>query len=171
MNADQFYKELKSLTPQLKDFDNYSIEFAQGYIDDMYIEPWSVPFGIMPENPILDLIGRYDVSTLCIQVFGFFKPDDVGENEKYIYFGNKEGSPLAVEKATGQIAEMDPNEERIICYMAKDQSCFLDFLIALEKLNQLWILHGMTDEKRDKELQKLLPILGGNEYAHGIEDL
>ena len=55
--------------------------------------------------------------------------------------------------------------------MAKDQSYFLDFLVALEKLNQLWILHGMTDEKRDKELQKLLPILGGNEYAHGIEDL
>ena len=29
----------------------------------------------------------------------------------------------------------------------------------------------MTDEERDKELQKLLPILGGDKYAHGIEDL
>ena len=171
MNADQFYKEIKSLKPQLKDFNDYSMEFAQGYIDDMYIEPWSEPFEAMPNDPVLDLIGRYDVGTLCIQVFEFFAPDDVGENEKYIYFGNKEGSPLAIEKATGQIAEMNPNEESIICYMAKDQSCFLDFLVALEKLNQLWIFHGMTDEERDEELQKLLPILGGDKYAHGIEEL
>lgn len=89
----------------------------------------------------------------------------------YIYFGNKEGSLLAIEKATGQITEMDPNEEFVICYMAKDQSSFLDFLVALEKLNQQWTFHGMTDEERDKELQKLLPILGGDKYAHGIEDL
>lgn len=55
--------------------------------------------------------------------------------------------------------------------MAKDQSSFLDFLVALEKLNQQRTFHGMTDEERDKELQNLLPILGGNKYAQGIEDL
>ena len=89
----------------------------------------------------------------------------------YIYFGNKEGSLLAIEKTTGQIAEMDPEEGLIICYMAKDQSSFLDFLVALEKLNQQRTFHGMTDEERDKELQNLLPILGGDKYAQGIEDL
>ena len=171
MNADQFYTEIKSLKPQLEDFNDYSLEFAQGYIDDMYIEPWSEPYGCRPENPVLDLIGRYDVSSLCIQVFEFFKPDDVGENEKFIYFGNKEGSPLAIEKATGQIVEMDPDEEFIICYIAMDESHFLDFLVALEKLNQLWTFYGMTDEERDEELLKLLSILGGDKYAHGIEDL
>ena len=171
MNADQFYTEIKSLKPQLEDFNDYSLEFAQGYIDDMYIEPWSEPYGCRPENPVLDLIGRYDVSSLCIQVFEFFKPDDVGENEKYIYFGNKECSPLAIEKATGQIVEMNPDEESIICYMARNQSCFLDFLVALETLNQQRMFHGMTDGERDEELRKLLPILGGDEYVHGIEDL
>ena len=55
--------------------------------------------------------------------------------------------------------------------MAKGLSSFLDFLVALEKLNQQSTFHGMTDEERDKELQKLLPILGGDKYAHGIEDL
>ena len=41
----------------------------------------------------------------------------------------------------------------------------------MEKLNQQRTFRGMTDEERDEELQKLLPILGGDKYAHGIEDL
>lgn len=171
MNADQFYKEIKSLKPRLEDFSDYSIDFAQGYINDMRIAPMENPYEAMPNDPVLDLIGRYDVSSLCIQIFEFFNPDDVGENEKYIYFGNKEGSLLAIEKTTGQIAEMDPEEGLIICYIAKDQSSFLDFLVALEKLNQQRTFHGMTDEERDEELQNLLPILGGDKYAQGIEDL
>lgn len=98
MNADQFYKEIKSLKPRLEDFSDYSIDFAQGYINDMRIAPMENPYEAMPNDPVLDLIGRYDVSSLCIQIFEFFNPDDVGENEKYIYFGNKEGSLLAIEK-------------------------------------------------------------------------
>ena len=66
---------------------------------------------------------------------------------------------------------MDPDEEFIICYMAKDQSSFLDFLVELEKLNQQILFHGMTEDEKEVELQKLLPMLGGDEYAHGIEDL
>ena len=171
MNADQFYKEIQSLKPTINDFNEDNLEIADIVIRYLTIKPLSSPFEAMPNDPVLDLIGRYDVSSLCIQIFEFFDPNDIGENDKYIYFGNKEGSLLAIEKATGQITEMDPNEEFVICYMAKDQSSFLDFLVALEKLNQQWTFHGMTDEERDKELQKLLPILGGDKYAHGIEDL
>lgn len=171
MNADQFYKEIQSLKPTINDFNEDNLEIADIVIRYLTIKPLSSPFEAMPNDPVLDLIGRYDVSTLCIQVFEFFAPDDVGENEKFIYFGNKEGSPLAIEKATGRIAEMDPDEEIIICYMAKDQSCFLDFLVALEKLNQQILFHGMTEEEKEVELHKLLPILGGDEYAHGIEGL
>ena len=171
MNADQFYREIQSLKPSISNFNEDDIEIADIIIKYLTIEPLAAPYEAMPNDPVLDLIGRYDVSSLCIQIFEFFDPDDIGENDKYIYFGNKEGSLLAIEKATGQITEMDPNEEFVICYMAKDQSSFLDFLVALEKLNQQWTFHGMTDEERDKELQKLLPILGGDKYAHGIEDL
>ena len=171
MNADQFYKEIQSLKPTINDFNEDNLEIADIVIRYLTIKPLSSPFEAMPNDPVLDLIGRYDVSSLCIQIFEFFNPDDVGENEKYIYFGNKEGSLLAIEKTTGQIAEMDPDEEIIICYMAKDQSCFLDFLVALEKLNQQILFHGMTEEEKEVELHKLLPILGGDEYAHGIEGL
>ena len=55
--------------------------------------------------------------------------------------------------------------------MAKDQSSFLDFLVELEKLNQQILFHGMTEDEKEVELQKLLPKLGGDKYAHGIEDL
>ena len=171
MNADQFYREIQSLKPSISNFNEDDIEIADIIIKYLTIEPLAAPYEAMPNDPVLDLIGRYDVSSLCIQIFEFFNPDDVGENEKYIYFGNKEGSLLAIEKTTGQIAEMDPEEGLIICYMAKDQSSFLDFLVALEKLNQQRTFHGMTDEERDKELQNLLPILGGDKYAQGIEDL
>ena len=171
MNADQFYKEIKSLKPRLEDFSDYSIDFAQGYINDMRIAPMENPYEAMPNDPVLDLIGRYDVSSLCIQIFEFFYPEGVGITDDFIYFGNKEASLLAIEKATGQIAEMDPDEEFIICYMAKDQSSFLDFLVELEKLNQQILFHGMTEDEKEVELQKLLPMLGGDKYAHGIEDL
>ena len=171
MNADQFYREILLLKPSVSDFVNDSIEYAKWYIEQLKIVPMEIPYKAMPNDPVSDLIGRYDVSTLCIQVFEFFAPDDVGENEKFIYFGNKEGSPLAIEKATGRIAEMDPDEEIIICYIAKDQSCFLDFLVALEELNQQILFYGMTEEEKEVELHKLLPILGGDEYAHGIEGL
>lgn len=171
MNADQFYKEIKSLKPSFNYFNKDDIGIADIIIRYLTIKPLSAPYEAMPNDPILDLIGRYDVSTLCIQIFEFFDSDNVGENEKYIYFGNKECSPLAIEKATGQIVEMNPDEESIICYMARNQSCFLDFLVALETLNQQRMFHGMTDGERDEELRKLLPILGGDEYVHGIEDL
>ena len=171
MNADQFYKEILSLKPSVNDFNEKNIIIADILIKYLTLEPLSSPYEAMPNDPVLDLIGRYDVSSLCIQVFEFFKPDDVGESEKYIYFGNKEGSLLAIEKTTGKIAEMDSNEEFVICYMAKDQLSFLDFLVALEKLNQQILFHGMTEDEKEVELQKLLPILGGDEYAHGIEDL
>ena len=171
MNADQFYKEIQSLKPRISDFVNDSVKYAQWYIEQLKIVPMEIPYKAMPNDPELDLIGRYDVSSLCIQIFEFFYPEGVGITDDFIYFGNKEASLLAIEKATGQIAEMDPDEEIIICYMAKDQSCFLDFLVALEKLNQQILFHGMTEEEKEVELHKLLPILGGDEYAHGIEDL
>lgn len=171
MNADQFYKEIQSLKPSVSDFVNDSIEYAKWYIEQLKIVPMEIPYKAMPNDPVLDLIGRYDVSSLCIQIFEFFYPEGVGITDDFIYFGNKEASLLAIEKATGQIAEMDPDEEFIICYMAKDQSSFLDFLVELEKLNQQILFHGMTEDEKEVELQKLLPMLGGDEYAHGIEDL
>ena len=171
MNADQFYREILSLKPSVSDFVNDSIEYAKWYIEQLKIVPMEIPYKAMPNDPVLDLIGRYDVSSLCIQFFEFFYPGGVGITDDFIYFGNKEASLLAIEKATGQIAEMDPDEEFIICYMAKDQSSFLDFLVELEKLNQQMLFHGMTEDEKEVELQKLLPILGGDEYAHGIEDL
>ena len=171
MNADQFYKEIQSLKPTINDFNEDNLEIADIVIRYLTIKPLSSPFEAMPNDPVLDLIGRYDVSSLCIQIFEFFYPEGVGITDDFIYFGNREASLLAIEKATGQIAEMDPDEEFIICYMAKDQSSFLDFLVELEKLNQQILFHGMTEDEKEVELQKLLPILGGDEYAHGIEDL
>jgi hypothetical protein len=171
MNADQFYREILSLKPSVSDFVNDSIEYAKWYIEQLKIVPMEKPYKAMPNDPVLDLIGRYDVSSLCIQIFEFFYPEGVGITDDFIYFGNKEASLLAIEKATGQIAEMDPDEEFIICYMAKDQSSFLDFLVELEKLNQQILFHGMTEDEKEVELQKLLPMLGGDKYAHGIEDL
>ena len=75
MNADQFYKEIQSLKPTINDFNEDNLEIADIVIRYLTIKPLSSPFEAMPNDPVLDLIGRYDVSTLCIQVFEFFAPE------------------------------------------------------------------------------------------------
>ncbi len=171
MNADDFYKEIKALTPQVEDFKDYSLDFAELYLKEKKIEPLQEPLAFMPEHPVLDLIGRYDVSSLVIQIYGFFQPDDVGESDNYIYFGNREAFLVAIEKKSGRIAEIDYNEEYVVCYLAQDESHFLDFLVALERLNQKRMFKIISNEERDKQLKSLIPLMGGDEYAQVLEDL
>lgn len=101
-------------------------------------------------------------------IFSFIKSDDLRETDRFIYFGWREAFPLAILKETGEIVETDwADDERIICYVAKDQQTYLDLLFALEQNSQ----SAIFSEKNKWGIEHLTNIAGGSKYKENLLDL
>ncbi|MDC2663188.1 MULTISPECIES: hypothetical protein [Bacteroidaceae] len=168
MNATDFVKAIKEITPSRKDYQEKAPDL-NGFIDILInshkIEKKDVHTDIPEKDAILDLIYNYDVSSLEIQIFKFNKEDDVIENDKFIFVGWAEAFPFAISKQTGEIIEADwGTPDYIVNYLAKDQEAFLEALIELEKLDQKRLFDSITDEEENEFAKKIQSIIGGEKY-------
>ena len=90
------------------------------------------------------------------------------ETDRFVYFGWREAFPLAILKETGEIVEIDwADDERIICYVAKDQQAYLELLFALEQNSQ----SAIFSEKNKWGIEPLTNIAGGSKYKENLLDL
>lgn len=142
--------------------------FAQIYLGELHIGDKKGHRITEPNDAVIDLINNYDVSKLTIMIFSFIKSDDLRETDRFIYFGWREAFPLAILKETGEIVETDwADDERIICYVAKDQQTYLDLLFALEQNSQ----SAIFSEKNKWGIEHLTNIAGGSKYKENLLDL
>lgn len=142
--------------------------FAQIYLGELHIGDSKGHHITDPNDAVIDLINNYDVSKLTIMIFSFIKSDDLRETDRFIYFGWREAFPLAILKETGEIVETDwADDERIICYVAKDQQTYLDLLFALKENS----LSTLFSETQKWDMEHLVNIAGGSKYQPHLMDL
>lgn len=142
--------------------------FAQIYLGDLFIGDKKEHRITDPNDAVIDLINNYDVSKLTIMIFSFVKSDDLRETDRFIYFGWREAFPLAILKETGEIVEIDwDDDERIMSYIATDQQSYLDLLFALEQNSQ----SAIFSEKNKWGIEHLTNIARGSKYQENLLDL
>ena len=166
MTAAEFVTAIRAITPNESEFSMMPEGFAQIYL--VHIGDKKGHRITEPNDAVIDLINNYDVSKLTIMIFSFIKSDDLRETDRFIYFGWREAFPLAILKETGEIVETDwADDERIICYVAKDQQTYLDLLFALEQNSQ----SAIFSEKNKWGIEHLTNIAGGSKYKENLLDL
>lgn len=168
MTAAEFVTAIRAITPNESEFSMMPEGFAQIYLGELHIGDKKGHRITDPNDAVIDLINNYDVSKLTIMIFSFVKSDDLRETDRFIYFGWREAFPLAILKETGEIVETDwADDERIICYVAKDQQTYLDLLFALEQNSQ----SAIFSEKNKWGIEHLTNIAGGSKYKENLLDL
>lgn len=168
MTAAEFVTAIRAITPNESEFSMMPEDFAQVYLGELFIGDKIGHRITEPNDAVIDLINNYDVSKLTIMIFSFVKSDDLRETDRFIYFGWREAFPLAILKETGEIVETDwADDERIICYVAKDQQTYLDLLFALEQNSQ----SAIFSEKNKWDIEHLTNIAGGSKYKENLLDL
>lgn len=168
MTAAEFVTAIRAITPNESEFSMMPEGFAQIYLGELHIGDKKGHHITDPNDAVIDLINNYDVSKLTIMIFSFIKSDDLRETDRFIYFGWREAFPLAILKETGEIVETDwADDERIICYVAKDQQTYLDLLFALEQNSQ----SAIFSEKNKWGIEHLTNIAGGSKYKENLLDL
>lgn len=168
MTAAEFVTAIRAITPNESEFSMMPEGFAQIYLGELHIGDKKGHHITDPNDAVIGLINNYDVSKLTIMIFSFVKSDDLRETDRFIYFGWREAFPLAFLKETGEIVETDwADDERIICYVAKDQQTYLDLLFALEQNSQ----SAIFSEKNKWGIEHLTNIAGGSKYKENLLDL
>lgn len=168
MTAAEFVTAIRAITPNESEFSMMPEGFAQIYLGELHIGDKKGHRITEPNDAVIDLINNYDVSKLTIMIFRFIKSDDLRETDRFIYFGWREAFPLAILKETGEIVETDwADDERIICYVAKDQQTYLDLLFALEQNSQ----SAIFSEKNKWGIEHLVNIAGDSKYQPHLMDL
>lgn len=168
MTAAEFVTAIRAITPNESEFSMMPEGFVQIYLGELHIGDKKGHRITEPNDAVIDLINNYDVSKLTIMIFSFIKSDDLRETDRFIYFGWREAFPLAILKETGEIVETDwADDERIICYVAKDQQTYLDLLFALEQNSQ----SAIFSEKNKWGIEHLTNIAGGSKYKENLLDL
>lgn len=168
MTAAEFVTSIRAITPNESEFSMMPEGFAQIYLGELHIGDKKGHRITEPNDAVIDLINNYDVSKLTIMIFSFVKSDNLRETDRFIYFGWREAFPLAILKETGEIVETDwADDERIICYVAKDQQAYLDLLFALEQNSQ----SAIFSEKNKWGIEHLTNIAGGSKYKENLLDL
>ena len=168
MTAAEFVAAIREITPDESKFTMMPEGFAQIYLGGLYIGDKKDHQIIKPENAVIDLIANYHVSKLTIMIFSFNNADELKETEQFTFFGWREAFPLAINKETGEIVEIDwADDKRVVSYVAKDQQTYLDLLFALEKNN----LSTLFSEKQKWDIDQLVDIAGGYKYRPHLTDL
>ena len=168
MTAAEFVTAIREITPDESKFTMMPEGFAQIYLGGLYIGDKKDHQIIKPENAVIDLIANYDVSKLTIMIFSFNNADELKETEQFTFFGWREAFPLAINKETGEIVEIDwADDKRVVSYIAKSQQMYLDLLFALEKNSQA----NLFSETPKFDMKQLVDIAGGVKYQDNLEDL
>ncbi|WP_302575430.1 hypothetical protein [uncultured Duncaniella sp.] len=170
MTASEFTTAIQSLIPSKDNFYNLPKDFMEIYISQLSIRKKGNSIDVPPEDAVIDLVMNYDVSNLTIGIFSF--KNELIENDNFIFFGTREAFPIAISKKSKEIVEIDwADENRVISFIAKNQSNFLCLLISIEELNQK-LTFGLIDSNIYRDaIVSLYEIAGGIKYKNQLEDL
>lgn len=170
IKADYFAKELRNIAPNKENL------VKLGFDDDflqMYLRSYELKSNgreSVTDNPILDLIFRYEIDYLNISLMSFNQVDDVIETPKFIIFGALDSDLLAIKKDSKEVVVLDWEEkDSIISYASDNSYSFLECLLKLANFNKLMLLDEELSDNQEaifEEAKKITEIGGGEKYFH-----
>ena len=164
MDADTFAARLNSCAPSL----NEALEMTEGRreaaeaIRDAYTCRRRPGMEIrVSDNPIIDLVRRYDLSSVEVGLVEFGSA--IYELAGKLCFGKAEADPLVIDEDSGHVQLLDhASPGYVICECARNASQFLDALVAGTE-----ILGGRRSEDIIEDfdvVNRCAELAGGDEY-------
>jgi hypothetical protein len=169
LQTDDFVKELKSIAPEdnnLKEL-GFDDDFIKIYLKTYELKKRSEES--LTNNPLLDLIYRYNIDDLNISFMSLNKVEDVIDVPKFIIFGSLDSDLLAIKKESNEIVVLDWGQDDIIAYASKDSSSFLKCLLKLANFNKKMFFDEKLSENQElifEEAKKITDEAGGEKYFH-----
>lgn len=142
MDADSFTIELAKLAQPISYWreQGLSVDLAQEFYSS-YICHFIEGRTRQNQDPLLDLLHRYDTSTLCIHMIRF-DPDSLAffssllPNDDRIPVAEIEEDPLVLDKRTGEILQLDhATIDYVMARWARESGLFLDALLLVAKFD------------------------------------
>src|SRR6218665_321833 len=179
MNALEFSERLLSLKPDETFLRNIGkIKIAERLLSSYHLRRVTN----FPENdPVIDTVKNYDVSTFSIFRFCFLK--ETVQCEEYIFFGEEEADYLAINQNSGNIEFINheifdlygskifegEKNDTIILKCARNSSQFLDALICAAKLQKevnenIGGFEGVSDDIKKELCETAIIAAGGASY-------
>ncbi len=170
MTSSEFVERLKALAPDEKDI--FEIEPDKEFVEQ-YLSSYSlkrINDDTVSNDPLLDLIYKYDISPLDISMIGFNNKEDVLETDKYIFFGKEEANALVINKITNEVILLNSEDpDYIISKCSKDTDSFLEALLLVEEFNQQMFFDEDLVEDQIAIMAKakeIAEIAGGEKYLN-----
>lgn len=166
MNANEFASSLFEIMPSIDDLRKKGFE-SDGMISRY--RSWYVclprEFPVSYDNPVLDLIGRFDVSR--VEVAGFSFDGDTKTIDDLCIFGHFETDPIALDLNSGEVLRFYYYDMSLVEHCAVDGGHFLDALLEVARFKV-----GLFDEKNiPKYLERVVASAGGLRYQSFYEEL
>ena len=168
MNSSEFVQRLKEIAPSEEKL--RTIETDEKFIEE-YLNSYNlkkIKGDTVTNDPLLDLIYKYDVSSFDISMIVLNEDDDVLDTDQYIIFGNEDSATMAIDKVTNEVVVLDSEEpDYIISKCSKDTASFLESLLLVEEFNQqMFFDEGLAEDQsaiRNKA-KEIAEVAGGERY-------
>lgn len=171
MTAKEFAQKIGTLTPEPNVFVGHPEGFGEIIISSLTITPREILTKFADSDCVLDLVYNFNTSSLSLDPYKFNSPENIVEDENYIFFGWREAFPLVIRKSTNEILEVDwGTPSHIVSKQAKTQSEFLDALAEFAKISIGYIVGKISDSERQNKLLQVQLLAGGTDYFP-IDDL
>lgn len=180
MDSKEFVKQLKSIAPNeqtlyeeglsKEEVNNLLSSYNLKIIDDNQVV----------NDPLLDLIYRFNVSNFDIGMVHLKNREEVIETDNFIVFGNFDRDEMAIDKINDEVVVIDYESlSEKLWYCSKNTNSFMEAILLAGKLNNE---KCFNDEiYNNKELisikaQEIANVAGGAKYLPfyqmilGIED-
>jgi hypothetical protein len=157
MTAAEFVKRLAECAPSIEDLarEGYPPTIVSEFHDIFFAGPKPRRTESM-EDPLLELVTNYDVSSLTIGMVKF-RPAEFDPQLGWIV-GKDEADPIVIDRATGEVQLRELGKEWfVIAPCATDSSHFLDAMAAVA----CFMSRNMLDSTLDDD----------NEEKHRLADL
>ncbi|MEK6153608.1 hypothetical protein WIW50_10130 [Flavobacteriaceae bacterium 3-367] len=137
MTSSEFVDNLKLIAPSEKSLVEQGLkkDFIENYLDGYNLK--MINSETVTDDPLLDLIYKYDISNLDIGMIRFENRDDIMDTGRFILFGSYDADVVAIDKITNEVVVLDWEEEsRIMGKCSKDTETFLSALLKVAEFNE-----------------------------------
>lgn len=170
MNSSKFVQRLKEIAPSkeklrtIEDDEEFIEEYLTGY------NLKKTKDDTVTNDPLLDLIYKYDVSSFDISMIGLNEENDVLDTDKYIIFGNEDSATMAIDKVTNEVVVLDSEEpDYVISKCSKDTASFLESLLLVAEFNQqMFFDEGLAEDQSAimAKAKEIAEVAGGEKYLN-----
>ncbi|WP_410222191.1 hypothetical protein [Pedobacter sp.] len=155
MTAKEFVKAIASLKPTADELAQHGLE---GFFIEYTLRQYDIKRKSNAEHndPLINLVINYDVSTLDVNNISF---QDIEEDDENLFFGSDTGpNMLALYKPSGRIVAYNLDTGEILFHCAENSEKFLDALVEVMKFSTEKSRSNYTEEMRNARSKELLTL-------------